>query len=514
LLCLPYGNYCERFKDVLMIERSHRRKTPKTKPDPETLLRLHERLASQRLWFFRLFIASSIALVVSFILWLTSVPLTWRLLSLALGFVAGLFVQRSMKTWALAWIRDRAGLSYETALEQSIQKDNQKDDFGFSDSLKERAVEEASRLTLPTYQAWWLPMLALALGLAFLPLIPSITNLPSPLTTQPTAPTLPETANQTANTVEPSQTSQPVAEPPPDGQAPSQSPGETDTSQLSDAAGSSATSNNAQTTDEQALDRFLENLRQNEQAQEQGPDVDLSSVMQPSGNRSGQPSDEDRASRPRSEQTNPFSQTGEGESSEGQQGQQGASENEGEEGQDEQAREGQGQEDGEQQDAAQLEEDAAAQNTEASREGSGEQGGGQQDQEEQGQREQDQGEQGQEGSGNDGLTAEQGLEQLGSEQSDSGQNAQGAGSLPGAATEGTTEVTGSSQQNPDFLPGQVGAGPNNVAGTARLPGETEQLSFPEGSAPTSFSRAEEEALTEGRIPLEYQEVIRNYFRGE
>jgi hypothetical protein len=63
------------------------------------------------------------------------------------------------------------------------------------------------------------------------------------------------------------------------------------------------------------------------------------------------------------------------------------------------------------------------------------------------------------------------------------------------------------------LQGQVSGGPNNTAGTVRLPGEMSQTIFPEGSAPSSFSRAEEEALTEGRIPLEYQEVIRNYFRG-
>jgi hypothetical protein len=497
-----------------MIERSHRRKMPSAKPDPETMLRLHERLASQRLWFFRLFIASGLALVVSLILWLFRVPLLWHLSGIALGFIAGLFLQHSMKAWALAWIREQAGLSYETALEQHSKEQNQQDEFGFSASLKERAVEEASRLTLPKYQAWWLPMLAVALGLAFLPLIPSITNLPSPLTTQPTATTLPETTNQTANTVDPSQpqqTSEPVAEPPPDGQAPSQETSGTDTSQLSDANSSSSASSDTQSADEQALDQFLENLRQNEPPQEQAPDVDLSSVMQPSGGRGGQASDEDRASRPRSEQTNPFSQAGENESGEAQQNQQAqnnAENTEGEQDQQGQEQQGQeqGQENGEQQAQSQEgQEGAEDASSETSQEGTDRQP-------QQGEGQQAEGEQGQEGAGESGMNGEA---QSADRGSDSGQNAEGAGSLPGSPAEGTSEeLAGSSQQNPDFLPGQVGEGPNNIAGTARLPGETEELVFPQGSAPGSFSRAEEEALTEGRIPLEYQEVIRNYFRGE
>ncbi len=512
-----------------MIERSQRRKTPKAKPDVETLLRLHERLASQRLWFFRLLMGSALALVVSVILWLLRVPLLWHVSGIVLAFIAGLFVRRSMKAWALGWIRARAGLSYETALEQQDPQQQNRDALGFSESLRERASEEASRLTLPRYQAWWLPMLAASLGLAFLPLIPSLTNLPTPLTTQPTT-SPPETAAPNANTVEPSQpqqTSQVAAEPPPGSQASSQE-GAADTSELNDAAGSSSTaSSDAQSADEQALDRFLENLRENEQSQDQAPDVDLSSVMQPSGGSRGQPSDEDRASRPRSEQTNPFSQAGDNQNGETQQNgeaQQGqnqspqnetAESSEGEEGQ-----ENESQQVGEEQEGTET----ASQNSEGAREGDGEENQGegqeQQGQEQQGEGQQaqseGQGEQGQEGAGERGSNAEaQGTQQDSTQQgSDSGQNAQGAGSLPGTPTAQSTEVTGSSKQNPEFLSGQISEGPNNIAGTARLPGETGDTVFPEGNAPSSFSRAEEEALTEGRIPLEYQEVIRNYFRSE
>ncbi len=489
-----------------MIERSHRHKKDKAQPKPETLLRLHERLASQRLWFFRFVMASGLTLVVSFVLWLARVPLTWHLVGLAVSFGAGLFIHRPMKAWAISWIRERVGLSYETALEHGEQ-----DTFGFADTLRQRASEEASRLTPPKYQAWWLPLLAVALGLAFLPLIPSLPTLPTALSPQPTPTTTPTTSNQTPNTVEPSlQTqAQAAAEPPSASPSSARAEGETEASQLDEVTGSSgaAPSQNNQSADEEALGRFLENLRENEQPQDQAPDVDLSSVMQPSS-RSGQASDEDRASRPRSEQKNPFAQAGQpeeptegqsaDETNQGSEESQGQQQSEQNQSQESQAQENQAQEQA-QQEQAQNQDDAGGEGSaEALAEQNQGQGEGTQ-----------QGEQGQEGGGERGTNAEG----MGSQQdSNSGQNAEGAGSLPGTPTAQSTEVTGTSQQNPDFLPGQLSGGPNNIAGTVRLPGEAGQTVFPEGSAPGSFSRAEEEALSEGRIPLEYQEVIRNYFR--
>jgi hypothetical protein len=496
-----------------MIQRSQRRKPAKPEPNRELLLHLHERLASRRLWFFRLVTASASALIVSFVLWLIRVPLTWHLLGIALSFIAGLFVQRPMKTWAIAWIRERVGLSYETALEQSLSKNA--DAFGFTDTLRQRATEEASRLTPPNYQAWWLPLLAIAFGLAFLPLIPSIPNLPTTFSGQPATIPTPAPSNQTANTVEPSPqtTPQTVAEPPSTGQPPSPANGETETSQLSEVAPSSTgnPNSNSQSADQEALGRFLDNLRESEQPQQDAPDTDLSSVMpQSSGNQS---SNEDRASRPRSEQTNPFARPGqnqadEAQSGKDQSGQQNANENaqtgDAQQGQDEQ---NQGQEQQAQSDDGQS--DSQSETAGSSSSDQGEQGQDTFGDSEKGAEEQS-AQQSEQGSGENGVKAEG----TGSEQSsDSGQNAEGAGSLPGAATaQSTEEVTGSSQQNPDFLPGQLSEGTNNIAGTVRLPGETGQTVFPEGSAPGSFNRAEEEALTEGRIPLEYQEVIRNYFR--
>jgi hypothetical protein len=486
-----------------MIQRSQRHKVP-PQPNRSTTLDLHERLASQRLWFLRLVTASAATLVVSFVLWLVRVPLPWHLGGIALSFVAGLFIYRSMQGWAVSWIRERMGLSYETALEQG----NQSDSFGFVDSLRERATEEASRLAPPKYQAWWLPMVAIAIGLAFLPLIPRMAGVPTGLTTAPstTTPTREEAAN--------------VSEPDPQEQAPatqeanatnptpsepSSSTGETNASELSDAAGtgSANSSPNNQSADEEALGRFLDNLR--EQPQQESPEF---GSMMPDGEPGSQTSDQNNASRPRNAQTNPFEQTDQNQS----QAQNGSDQSQSQ-GQEQQGNQGGQQQDQTQQSAAEASQGEEGQGEGQEAQAEGEQGAsedpnaaGQSAGQQAGQ---ERGQEGEQGGGDQSPSADG----VGDSSTDSGQNADGAGSLPGTATPTSTEDIGSSQQNPEFLEGEVSEGPNNAAGTVRLPGETEQTVFPEGSAPSSFNRADEEALTEGRIPLEYQEVIRNYFRG-
>jgi hypothetical protein len=63
----------------------------------------------------------------------------------------------------------------------------------------------------------------------------------------------------------------------------------------------------------------------------------------------------------------------------------------------------------------------------------------------------------------------------------------------------------------EFLPGRLGRGPQNTGGAVRLPG-SDRVEIPLGSAPGSFGSAVEKAVTEGDIPVDYQEIIRNYFR--
>lgn len=61
------------------------------------------------------------------------------------------------------------------------------------------------------------------------------------------------------------------------------------------------------------------------------------------------------------------------------------------------------------------------------------------------------------------------------------------------------------------LPGVLRDGPESVAGSVRLPGSTE-VELPPGTSYAPYQNAAEEALTEGDLPLDYQEIIRRYFQ--
>ena len=63
----------------------------------------------------------------------------------------------------------------------------------------------------------------------------------------------------------------------------------------------------------------------------------------------------------------------------------------------------------------------------------------------------------------------------------------------------------------DFLEGILGPGLENRAGTIQLPGSAE-VDLPGGRSAGDYARAVERAITEGSIPVDYQEIIRNYFR--
>src|SRR5690606_17613449 len=87
-------------------------------------------------------------------------------------------------------------------------------------------------------------------------------------------------------------------------------------------------------------------------------------------------------------------------------------------------------------------------------------------------------------------------------------DAEAAGAGPGAESEAGVAVGRPGAL--DVLPGVLQPGPENPAGTVRLPGDTEAF-LPPGRGVTEYRPAAEEALPEGGLPLAYQEVIRRYF---
>jgi len=96
----------------------------------------------------------------------------------------------------------------------------------------------------------------------------------------------------------------------------------------------------------------------------------------------------------------------------------------------------------------------------------------------------------------------------------------GAGDdLAGAVGTGGAEVpdTGTAPEDAlaaggvELLPGVVQGGPFTPAGNVRLPGD-DQVQLPQGVELGPYATTVEEALGEGDLPAEYQEIIRRYFR--
>jgi len=91
-------------------------------------------------------------------------------------------------------------------------------------------------------------------------------------------------------------------------------------------------------------------------------------------------------------------------------------------------------------------------------------------------------------------------------------NSQGAGERGGRPVPGSGERLPGAPETPlERLAGVRGEGPINRGGEALQRG-SDDVDIPNVQVPTDYERAAEEAISEGRIPLEYQEILRDYFR--
>ena len=516
---------------------------------------LHRQLARGRAWRSRLFICSSVALGVSALAWLFDPSLTLHLALVGVGFLAGFAwpLGRS-EPWALAWIDAQAGLSYRTALEREAHEG---DPYGFEQALSGQVERSTKRLELPSNQPWWLPLLAVALSLAVLPALSWPGGLGglgggggdggAPLTSS-------EELSQTAAEDAASPEAQAEAANSIDQDAPKlertfDAPGE-------DPAQAGGTNDDAQgegqSADSETLERYLESLESQTGSQEAGS--------------------EDAGTAPSGAERNPFERSGaqQGERTDGSSDERGG---QGSQGQSAQQAQQQGQDQGGQQSEADEaretregtqsgEEGAQAQQNQQQNQSepqTGQEGDGassESPQETQGaqesesqtnnpegspaQQEQAQGEQQSapgesEGSQEDGEQAGQAAQgdpnspdevnqseaaQGGSPSSQAGEQegggseggaAEGAGNLPSAATPGSAERLATPPTGPERLEGERGAGVTNRAGETFAPG-SDNVNIPGGRSAAEYSRAAEEAINEGRIPVEYQNILRDYFR--
>lgn len=425
--------------------------------EPQEGFVLHRRLAAADAWHRRLTVASAAALAGSAAAWLAGMPLTWHTALIALGFVIGMAWPVPDPTdRVLGWLAERTGLAYETAL--SLQKN---DPWGLREAVLDRAHASSVRVRSPDRQHWWIAILAVALGLLLLPaaqlLGPSGATNGGGAPPEATSPLFPEPEPEEPR-VEPEDVDdvERAADPRDSDGAPAETAAE---DPAPGAAG-----------DQETLSRFLDNLRERDPFQ----------PVDPSGEETG---------------AAPLSEQREEE----------AGENRGGAGRENESGPGEPQEDQQPGEAA----EGSGESTEGEREGD-------QGRPEEGAEEGD--EEGVPGptAGESEDAPPEGETPAGGEEPGNGDGelepdaSSGVGQGP-SAPRPTEGAEGDPSREPEFLPGELGQGPENPGGSVLLPGEDE-VEVPSELRRGEYRRAVEEAVTDGQVPLEYQEIIRNYFR--
>ena len=522
-------------------------------------LRPHKVLAQHWARQRRLVTGGALALVTSVLAWLLGVPLAVHLGLVTIGFAAGFCwrftrVGRRAEQWAFSWIEARAGLAYLTAHELAEAEDEAVPG-GFSAAVQARAAQ-VGRLETPSLQPWALPLIVLALALAALPHL-VLPNLRAPLAplTQRLPKALPDTSvfkppTATTNTPNtPNPTADPGATPKakstPDTNAASPA-GDTATDpNTGQSFGTSAApGSNAAEGEKAALARFLE---QSGAAQAGTQSAAQSGAARPGAAQPSAPqaralqagTADNRAGRSTSRsETRQGSQTGSGSPSEAQASQQppdNATTTKSQASKSPVGREGSSA-----QNPDQTSEDPA-QNSNQPGQSSNQAGSGQpQTASVPGDTGKDGGQTTKQTTGQaranqnaatppePGMTPQAASEansqsnqgaaprsDVGRQSSDAskpqaGASSERAGTRSGNALPSSRERLGGSPNAPVRVLGTQKDGPVSFAGEALQPGKAPATLPQTGSA--AYRRAAEEVIREGRIPLEYQNIVRDYFR--
>ncbi|MEM7735253.1 MAG: hypothetical protein AAF267_05625 [Deinococcota bacterium] len=512
-----------------MINASQRQRDQNTRDG----LWQHLRLAQRFYWQTQLWHCALAGLAASVFGYVLGLPFLWHTVLTGLGFAVG-FAWRSRhgKPKALRYIEDEIGLSYSTAVELQADIDprdgiEQTAVEGFDDSQRtladtryraffakevtRRANYRVRRLEQPKLQPWWLPMVALALILIILPNI-SLPRLPrrlgpnQPPPTQANGRPLNPLAEETA--ADDPLTEQPNASSPESESRPDEVDGERaaeledfDTPDDSDAppAGEGDT-----------LDRFVEGLgsSQSTESADSRPQPSEPDEPEPQagGNAVPRAGDQNFREIPPDDRVQNVAQ------GETPQGSGEFARDTGSDPSDQNSEQGDADGDGR----------LAAADSNAPPEDSG---AGEESQEGEAQAEQEGGDpqagsQSQpessptdtpESGGNPQDTAADASQDAGDAGFDESLNdpSNGTGDRGGRAETDDGELGDAS--DPEQLESTLQEGVINVGGQVRLPGDDE-VTLPVGSSPEVFERGIEQALSEGRIPVEYQEILRSYFR--
>jgi hypothetical protein len=436
---------------------------------------IHETVA-RRWWVVRLASQAGVGAVIGSAVALALGAPPWlHLVAIAVAAVAaGAWPIRRDERRALLWVAERSGLAYETAWEHA-----RGDAVGSSASAADpaaalrAAVAVQGRLAVrdlrpPPMSAWWLPLLTLAVGMwAWSWLVtpggptspatpgtgptPPAPSAPGPATPDPLVPDEPEEAAPPTVDTEDASGAEPGADDGGDG-----------------AAGAAGTGSDGAASERDALERFLDSIRERpELTEEERRAAEAAMAAERSDEEGDGEPEAEAALQPSPGDDRDADRDGEEVAGEG--------DAEGEDGGAE-AGDEEGATDGEE-----GEEVAGSGVDEA-------------------------GEPGEDGSEGDGAPGE--TEAGGPEEGD----AEGAG-LGIGAEHGGAEGVDAAGEDPEALPSILGPGPEQAVGGVQLPGVApEGDAFPAGAAGTPYRRAVEQALGEGEVPVPYQEVIRNYFR--
>lgn len=437
------------------------------KPSP-----LHLQVAQRQLWARRATFAGLGALVGSAVALLLGLGGPLHLLLLAAGGLLGLaWPQPSAERRALRWVGERAGLAYETAWESAEQDDPQ----GLIAAVRTQGRLTIRALRMPTHTPWWAPALGLALAMWLLASLGGLPQGVSPFggsSFQEPPGQLPP-VNTPVVTDEGDEGSEADLPPPPvdaAGGAPSGTPGAGQGGAGTESIGGQG----GEASDRDALERFVEGLRNRPPEEEAAAMQQATVPVTPGEEDDGEEGDAQGEGRMESDGTpgDEAGQSGEsGDGGEGEAGEDGDQAGQGEDGDDQAGQEG--------------DQEGGPGDTPA---GDGDASAGQGQQQ--------------------GLGAGEGDEAFDAGEGDEG----GLGGGVEAEVALALGLEGELAEA-ESLEGLLGVGPEQVVGGLLLPGYGEDAAgflSPEGVA--AYQRAVEQALIDGDLPVPYQEVIRNYFR--
>ncbi len=459
-------------------------------------------LTSRFYWHHRLIVCGSAALLFSLCTWLLGIDIVWQLLSVVVGFLLGfLWPIRYSKRKSLDWLDENIGLSYRTLLELPP---NQKETLGFKVALQKRSEFLIAQTKLPQILPWWLLLLGLALGITFLPNI----NLPTAVeatysliddfSEQVARAYDEETKNQQNLQDSTEKTVESGEDLPFENQGSNFSTSRTNSETGSEPTPTTNNEFNPTLVDNEVLEQFLENGNQTKegpanpfQSIESSPPQKLTETIesdqQVNSSEDLQSADPPLISnQPQTPLDSAVSQT-----------------------------------ESEDQQSASNENSRLDEDTQADNDSELEQTGNNANSEnQQSQRSENNSEEVVETTeATEVEDTQSDNEQIGQQQdsqsiqtvANPSQGDNTAGNSASASNPSESLETSSNETT--HLEGKLIDGPSNLAGEISLPGETE-ANFPqEDPTPNNnFQYFAEEAITEGSIPLEYQEILRNYFR--